>query len=218
MAHNHWNRLLPSLEYTLRSHHGCRRESPECALPGVHSLEFAGLITILPGVIATGRNLQATAHQTYRVLVAAALDHRVPLDDSLAKYAAASLKNHVPGHPGQLTLEAGQLLISRTTGSGKGLFCAWLCFSNPACEQVRATPISRATCRQLAPERRTNSMASRLNSGLYFLRFMNTLQLGMSLLESVRANGVEPLFGPTRTFSPGWNSSLASRSLRKFLW
>ena len=49
-------------------------------------------ITILPGVIATGRNPQATAHQSYRVLVAAALDHRVPLDDSLAKYAAASLK------------------------------------------------------------------------------------------------------------------------------
>src|SRR5690606_2028017 len=46
--------------------------------------------TILPGVIAAGRNLQATAHQSYRVLVAAALDHRVPLDDSLAKYAAAS--------------------------------------------------------------------------------------------------------------------------------
>src|SRR5690606_7021463 len=28
--------------------------------------------TILPGVIAAGRNLQATAHQSYRVLVAAA--------------------------------------------------------------------------------------------------------------------------------------------------
>ena len=36
-------------------------------------------------------------------------------------------------------------------------------------------------------------MVSRLNSGLYFLRFMNTsLQLRVSLLESVPANGVEP--------------------------
>src|SRR5690606_2549133 len=49
-------------------------------------------LTILPGVIATGRHLQTTAHQSDWVLVAAALDHRVPFDDSLAKYAAASFK------------------------------------------------------------------------------------------------------------------------------
>src|SRR5690606_17381431 len=47
-------------------------------------------LTILPVVIATGRHLQTTAHQSDWVLVAAALDHRVPFDDSLAKYAAVS--------------------------------------------------------------------------------------------------------------------------------
>src|SRR5690606_3531479 len=137
-----------------------------CALP---------IFTILPGVIAAGRNLQATAHQSYRVLVAAALDHRVPLDDSLAKYAAASLKKS------RSLVTRANSRLRRASSSSRGLPVPGKTFSVPGCasrtqrvSRLGATPTSRATCRQLAPERRTSSMASRLNSGLYFLRFMTT--------------------------------------------
>lgn len=55
---------------------------------------------------STGRNLQAAAHLSSRVVFATVLDYRVSLDDSLAKYSAALLKNHVPYRSGQLALEA----------------------------------------------------------------------------------------------------------------
>ena len=42
-------------------------------------------ITILPSVITIDRDPEATTHHSFQVLVAAALDHRVPLDYSLAK-------------------------------------------------------------------------------------------------------------------------------------
>src|SRR5690606_12623294 len=130
---------------------------------------------ILPGVIATSRNLQATAHQSYRVLVAAALDHRVPLDDSLAKYAAASLKKS------RSLVPRASSRLSRASSSSSGLPVPGKAFPVHRCasrarrvSKLGATPLSGATCRLRAPERRASSMASRLNSGLYFLRFMNT--------------------------------------------
>lgn len=74
-------------------------------------------LSILPGVVATGRNLQATAPEV-RGLVAAALDHRVPLDAPPAKYAAARLlKNQLPP-------EAGKLLISQISRAGEGFTSA----------------------------------------------------------------------------------------------
>ena len=123
-------------------------------------------LAILPVVIATGRNLQATAHQSYRILVAAALDHRAPLDDSLVNYAAASLKKS----PSLVTRANSRL--RRASFSFHGLPALGNTFSTPGCDPLTqcvsgfgATPISRDTCRQFAPERRTRSTAASLNSG-----------------------------------------------------
>lgn len=58
--------------------------SPVCLSPDGYSLSTWAWLAILSGVIADGRNFQAMADQSYQVLVAVALNHRVPLDDSLA--------------------------------------------------------------------------------------------------------------------------------------
>src|SRR5690606_4440929 len=123
-------------------------------------LSAGAWLAVLPGVIPTGSDLQATAHQSYLVLVAAALDHRVPLDDSLAKYAAASLKKS------RSLVTRANSRLRRASSSSRGLPVPGKAFSVLGCasrtqrvSRLGATPISRATCRQLAPERRTSSMA-----------------------------------------------------------
>ncbi len=174
---------------------------------------------ILLGVITTGGHFQTSAHQSHRVLIAAAVDHRVPLDDSLAKYAAASLKKiTLLNHSGKFTLETSKFLISRTSRAEKGLSPSDCDPRTQRVSRFGATPISRDTCRQLAPELRTSSMASRLNSGLYLLRVdMTTLQPDVSLLESVYVNGVESLFAPCVKRLPGPDVQLALCRVKQVL-
>lgn len=107
-------------------------------------------LAILPGVMAAGGNPQATAHQSYRVLVAAALDHRVPLDDSLAKYAAASLKKS------RSLVTRSNSRLRRVSSSSRGLPVPGKAFAAPLAPNVLT---ASATCQQLAPERRTSPIA-----------------------------------------------------------
>src|SRR5690606_32490243 len=104
--------------------------------------------TILPGVIAAGRNLQATAHQSYRVLVAAALAPRVPPVHSFAKFAGASLTQS------RSLLPPANSRLSRAGSSSRGLPVPGKTFAAPGCvsrtrraSRLGATPISRASCR-----------------------------------------------------------------------
>src|SRR5690606_23888963 len=99
-------------------------------------------LTILPVVIATGRHLQTTAHQSDWVLVAAALDHRVPFDDSLAKYAAASFKKS------RSFVTRASSRLRRASSSSRGLpvpgkgFSAARASRTQRFSKLGATPIS----------------------------------------------------------------------------
>src|SRR5690606_30122371 len=123
-------------------HRGYPHGSHEYALSGAHYPERVGLAQILPVVIATGRHLQTTAHQSDWVLVAAALDHRVPFDDSLAKYAAASFKKS------RSFVTRASSRLRRASSSSRGLpvpgkgFSAARASRTQRFSKLGATPIS----------------------------------------------------------------------------
>lgn len=128
--------------------------------------------TLAPLVIATGRYLQAPAHQPNRKLIAATLDHLLPQDDPFAKNVAASRRKS----RSFFTRASSRLrrasassrcvpVPPKATGHG---FCA---SRFRRVSRVSRVPSSRATWAQLTPGWLACSTAPRFNSALNFLRF-----------------------------------------------
>lgn len=140
------------------------------------SLSSAGRRSRYPGVIAAGGHLQTATHKTYGKLVATMLNRLIPQDDSFAKNTAASRKKS----RSFFTRASSRLRFASSSSRGdpeplKALLGTSSASRTHRDSKLGLMPISKATWRQFVPGWRDSAMASRLNSGLYFLRLdMNT--------------------------------------------
>ena len=135
--------------------------------------------SIPPGVIAACRHLQAVTHQVYREGFAAAVDHAVLYFDAFAKNAAASCKKS----RSFLTRASSRFMATipsspRLPMTLECLRTAALGFTTPAPRHIGIDPSSCAAWRVNTQDVRGSSIASRLNSVEYFLRFAMTHRLG----------------------------------------
>ncbi len=156
---------------------------------------------ILPSVITAGGHFQTSAHQSHRVVIAAALDHRVPLDDSLAKYAAASLKKS------RSLVTWANSRLRRASSSSRGLPVPRKAFSASDCasrtqrvSRLGATPISAPgppAGSSLLNGEPARWLPARTRGCISCAWTRTLLQLSVSLLENVRGNGVDPFYEAT---------------------
>src|SRR5690606_28595600 len=131
---------------------------------------------LVPGMKATGRHLQASAHQLDTIETATALDRLIFQRDSFAKNAAASRKKSLSFFTRANSRLSVAISWSRGTPEPGKAFA--LVVSNSRRQRPRIpapTPMSRAIWLMLAPGWRVRPTASRLNSSLSFLRLDMTL-------------------------------------------